>query len=139
MQFRLKLQTTHSRQKIVHHDTIEGACVRDLKKFFGRAMRGNLKACGAELEDQRLPRPLVVFDDRNPDGTVVARAFASWRYFSLRRDRIKMFVVGIGPPPPDVRHRESRRNYYHPSRSRAIELWPLGTNLVPCGTKSVGT
>src|ERR1700687_3993062 len=53
-QLRLKLQPAHSRQEIIHHDTIKTACIGELEKFFSRAVWYNLKARGVKLEDQRL-------------------------------------------------------------------------------------
>jgi|SRR5208282_130726 len=69
LEFLLQLKPVHSRQENVRHDTIEFLGISGVEKFFRARVRRDLKTGGAELEDESLPHPLVIFDYRNPDAS----------------------------------------------------------------------
>src|SRR5216684_3267398 len=69
VEFLLKLKPIHSRQVNIRHHTIEIPRVGGLKKFLRAGVRDDLKAGGAELEDESGAHPLVIFNYRDPDAS----------------------------------------------------------------------
>src|ERR1017187_698470 len=87
VEFLLKLKPVHSWQVNVRYDTIKFLCISGLEKFLSGAVRGDLKAGGAELEEKGLPHPLVIFDYCNPDASGRRNSFdvlAGFRAAALR-------------------------------------------------------
>ncbi|MGD1028156.1 MAG: hypothetical protein ABR989_10480 [Candidatus Binatus soli] len=97
VEFLLKLKPIHSRQVNVRHDTIKFLRINGIEKFLSAAVRSDLKAGSAELEEKGLPHPLVIFDYCDPDGSGRLNSFDVLAVFRAAALRSNASLCGCHP------------------------------------------
>src|SRR5712675_2329336 len=103
VEFLLKLKPVHSRQVDVRHHTIEILHVSGLEKFLRAGVSEDREAGGAELEDESVANPLLIFDYCDPDEPTLSDSLdivAVFRTATLRssnnpRTRHYLFSEGL--------------------------------------------